>query len=109
VLLSDVTPTPDLTCADIKEPDLFVDAGCEWMDTGFSTTQETTERSGSTKGAQKRNELEKQNGRHDLEQQNRTPTSSQVRYWSLKSLNITQVISDNHCRVYYEINLCISI
>ena len=49
MLLSDVTPTPDLTCADIKEPDLFVDAGCEWMDTGFSTTQETTERSGSTK------------------------------------------------------------
>ena len=24
----------------------------------------------------------------------------QVRYWSLTSLNITQMISDNHCRVY---------
>jgi len=25
----------------------------------------------------------------------------QVMYWSLTSLNITQMISDNHCRVYY--------
>jgi len=32
-----------------------------------------------------------------------------VRYWSLTSLNITQMISDNHCRVYYEINLRFSI
>ena len=31
--------------------------------------------------------------------------AGQVRYWSLTSLNITQMISDNHCRVYYEINL----
>jgi len=31
--------------------------------------------------------------------------SGQVRYWSLTSLNITQMISDSHCRVYYEINL----
>jgi len=28
----------------------------------------------------------------------------QVRYCSLTSLNVTQTISDNHCRVYYETN-----
>jgi len=35
--------------------------------------------------------------------------NGQVRYWSLTSLNISQMISDNHYRVYYEINLRISI
>jgi len=31
--------------------------------------------------------------------------TGQVRYWSLTSLNITQMISDNQRRVYFEINL----